>query len=69
MNILLTPVKEHVTDNRRAPVDFERVSAHYEPLQHDTPRVTAEQTACGHQVLDAYKGTVTRTQYQYRISG
>lgn len=49
----LTSVKEHVTNNRRAPVDFERVAAHYNPLQDNTPRVTAKQTACSHKVLDA----------------
>ena len=48
----LTPVKEHVTDNCRAAVNFEWVSAHYNPLQDNTLRVTIEQTACSHQVLD-----------------
>lgn len=48
----LTPVKEHVTDNGWAPVYLERVSAQDDPLQHNTLRVTAEQAAGGHQVLD-----------------
>lgn len=49
----LTSVEEHVTHNGGAAVYFEGVSAEDNPLQHDTPRIAAEQTPCGHEVLDA----------------
>ena len=49
----LTSVKEHVTNDCRAAVNFERVSAQYDSLQHNTLRVAAEQTACSHEVLGA----------------
>lgn len=48
-----TSVKEHVADNRGAPVNFEWMSTQYNPLQHNALGVTAEQTACSYQVLDA----------------
>lgn len=57
----LTSVEEHVTHNSGAAVNFEGVSAEDNPLQHDTPRITAEQAACGHQVLDALSGETTQS--------
>lgn len=49
----LTSVEEHVTDNSGAAVDFERVSAENNPLQHHALRITTEQNPCSHEVLDA----------------
>lgn len=57
---LLTSVEEHVTDDGGAAVDFERVSAEYNPLQHHALRITTEQTTCRHQVLDAWKDAETQ---------
>lgn len=65
----LTSVKEHVSDNCGSAVYFKRVSAQYDPLQDNTPGVTAEQAACSHQVLDAWNDSdkntcaITRTLY------
>lgn len=58
---LLTSVEEHVTHNSGAAVYFEGVSAQDNPLQHDTPGIAAEQTACGHEVLDAFCDETTES--------
>lgn len=57
----LTSVEEHVTDDGGAAVDFERVSAEDNPLQHHALRIATEQTTCSHQVLDAWKDAETQT--------
>lgn len=56
----LTSVKEHVTNDSGAPVNFERVSTEYNPLQHNTLRITAEQAAGSHKVLDALNDKTTK---------
>jgi len=48
---VLTSVEEHVTDHSRAPVNFERVSTQHDSLQNHSPRIAAQKSTCGHQVL------------------
>lgn len=57
----LTSVKEHVADNGGAAVDFERMSAENNPLQHHTLRITTEQSTCSHEVLDAWEDAEAQT--------
>lgn len=56
----LTSVEEHVTHDGGAAVYLEGVSAEDNPLQHDTPRIAAEQAAGGHEVLDALSDETTQ---------
>lgn len=65
----LTPIEEHVTHDSGAAVYFEGVSAEDDPLQHDTPRIAAEQTTCGHEVLDALRDKTTKSLMMKKVRG